>query len=966
MDFVELETIEGLRWTWNSWPPFKPDASALVIPLSIMCTPLMQSSELPLLQYDPLICSRCGANSFPRSYSGIGENNLPAELFPTYSTVEYQLVSSFSSSSLSGADSRVLGPAFVFVVDACSAAEELRALKNELLHVLAQLPENTMVGLVTFDSMVCVHDLCFAECSRVVLFHGDRELSSDQIQEFLGITRTKQQQLGKTPTAEKQTFLVPVSECEFSITTAIEEIHSSVQVLPGHRPLRSTGAAISAAIGLLEGCLVNKGSRIMVFTSGPATVGPGIIVNSDLSNAIRTHRDLINGNLMMYFDSTIEIVTTKDVKLCGALGPCVSLRKKNSLVSENEIGEGGTYMWKLGTLTNKTCIAFFFQVGDEQKVQPGSAFFIQFITRYLHGNMGMRKRVTTVARRWVGKHSPEIAAGFDQEAAASVMARLAIHRAETCYARDVIRWLDNELIRFASKFGDYIQEDPSSFRLSANFSLYPQFMYHLRRSQFIDIFNSSPDETAFFRLMLNREGVVGSVIMIQPTLFQYSFDGPPVPIAQWRKLGYDRDPNNENLRKLLEAPELDAEQVVAERIPVPKLIKCDQHSSQARFLLAKLNPSVTQHSTHTDGMDFIFTDDFSLQVFIEHLQTLAVQVLDSSIHWNYDPSSQLVQLAYRKTGVAPSTWISWAINPTTRGMVGSQALVAFQGTDGSMTVYTSPITSYQTQLQQGSLSFPVFDLSAMQENCDMIIFATIQLPGNTTMVNHVWQEGPVYGNVPGIHALSGANMQSFGSIDFLSKKTAATRGSGKSWDMKTVDVLVNTISWGTLMPIGVIIARYLKASNTGPAWFYLHVFCQCTAYAAGVFGRATDLILDYRSLGIQHTIHRYIGIALIVSATLQVLALFLRPKEEHKLRQIWNIYHHLIGYGTIILGVFNVFKGFDILKPQKKWKIIYILVISGLGIISVGLEFIMTYVKSKPKKAVVHGQAPPNPQEEEA
>ncbi|KAJ9700537.1 hypothetical protein PVL29_006038 [Vitis rotundifolia] len=311
-------------------------------------------------------------------------------------------------------------------------------------------------------------------------------------------------------------------------------------------------------------------------------------------------------------------------------------------------------MWKLGTLTNKTCIAFFFQVGDEQKVQPGSAFFIQFITRYLHGNMGMRKRVTTVARRWVGKHSPEIAAGFDQEAAASVMARLAIHRAETCYARDVIRWLDNELIRFASKFGDYIQEDPSSFRLSANFSLYPQFMYHLRRSQFIDIFNSSPDETAFFRLMLNREGVVGSVIMIQPTLFQYSFDGPPVPvlldvrsispdvillfdsyfyvvihygsqIAQWRKLGYDRDPNNENLRKLLEAPELDAEQVVAERIPVPKLIKCDQHSSQARFLLAKLNPSVTQHSTHTDGMDIIFTDDFSLQVFIEHLQTLAVQ-----------------------------------------------------------------------------------------------------------------------------------------------------------------------------------------------------------------------------------------------------------------------------------------------------------------------------------------------------
>lgn len=525
--------------------------------------------------------------------------------------------------------------------------------------------------------------------------------------------------------------MLPVSECEFNITTTVEEIHSSVQAMRGHRPLRCTGTAILAAVGLLEGCLVNTGSRIMVFTSGPATRGPGIVVDTDLRDAIRNHRDLVNGhtpyynksssfykrvsqrlsdasivldvfafsldqvgaaelkgpvessggfmmlgdsfessqfrkclrhifnrdeegNLKMYFDATIEIVTTKDVKICGALGPCISLQRKNNLVSNNDIGEGGTYMWKLGTLTSKTCFAFFFQVSDEQKVQPGSAFSIQFITRYRHGNMGIRKRVTTAARRWVGSQSPEIAAGFDQEAAASVMARLAIDRAEKCQARDVIRWLDDGLVRFASKFGDYVQEDPSSFRLSSNFSLYPQFMYYLRRSQFIDVFNSTPDETAFFRLMLNHEGVVGSLIMIQPTLLEYSFDGPPIPvlldvrsispdvillfdsyfhvvihygskIARWRKLGYDKDPNHENLRKLLEAPELDAEQLVAERIPAPKIIKCDQHGSQARFLLAKLNPSVTHNSTYTHGSDIIFTDDLSLQVFIDHLQALAVQ-----------------------------------------------------------------------------------------------------------------------------------------------------------------------------------------------------------------------------------------------------------------------------------------------------------------------------------------------------
>ncbi|KAI4317940.1 hypothetical protein L6164_025763 [Bauhinia variegata] len=791
MDFAELEVVEGLRWSWNSWPASKSEATALVIPLSIMCTPLMQATELPVLPYDPLICNRCCAvlnpyarvdsqsriwhcpfcyqrNSFPHSYSVIGETNLPAELFPTYSTVEYapskknistaantgsnmslnrswgngllsssnslsSMVSSFSSSSIrGGSDSRGVGPAFIFVLDICTPEDELRALKNEILLVLEQLPENALVGLITFDSMVYVHDLGFSECSRVVVFHGERELSSSEIQRFLGISHKQQMQFGKTQTAPIQQFLLPISEFEFNITSIIEEIHSSLKRVSGSRPLRSTGAAISAALGVLESCLINTGSRIMVFTSGPATLGPGIVVDSSLSRALRTHQDITSGQapyyakscsfykriskrlsdatvvldlfacsldqvgaaelrdpvehsggfmmlsesfesdqfrkclrdifkrdnnegyLKMNFDATIEVVTTKDVKICGALGPCVSLRKKNNSVSDTEIGEAGTHMWKLNTLTDKTCIAFFFQVNDEEKIQPVSAFLIQFITRYRLGNLELRKRVTTAARRWVANKSTEIAAGFDQEAAASVMARLALLRAETCYARDVIRWLDDALIRFASKFGDYVQEDPSTFRLSSNFSLYPQFMFHLRRSQFIDVFNTTPDETAFFRLILNREGVVGSLIMIQPTLFQYSFDGPPVPvlldirsispdvillfdsyfhvvihygskIAQWRKLGYDKDPNHENFRKLLEAPELDAEQLIAERIPVPKLIKCDQHSSQARFLLAKLNPSVTQNSTYTEGSDIIFTDDLSLQVFLDHLQVLAVQ-----------------------------------------------------------------------------------------------------------------------------------------------------------------------------------------------------------------------------------------------------------------------------------------------------------------------------------------------------
>ena len=64
--------------------------------------------------------------------------------------------------------------------------------------------------------------------------------------------------------------------------------------------------------------------------------------------------------------------------------------------------------------------------------------------------------------------------------------------------------------------------------------------------------------------------------------------------------------------------------LLEERFPVPMYVECDQYGSQARFLLAKLNPSATHHQSMGAG-DVIFTDDVSLQVFVEHLAKVAVQ-----------------------------------------------------------------------------------------------------------------------------------------------------------------------------------------------------------------------------------------------------------------------------------------------------------------------------------------------------
>lgn len=105
--------------------------------------------------------------------------------------------SSLSSSSLSSMASSMggevwgRGPAFVFVIDVCMEEEELRGVKSELLRVVEQLPESALVALVTFDAMVNVYDLGFSECSRVVVFHGDRELSSQQVVKNKKKTKTK-------------------------------------------------------------------------------------------------------------------------------------------------------------------------------------------------------------------------------------------------------------------------------------------------------------------------------------------------------------------------------------------------------------------------------------------------------------------------------------------------------------------------------------------------------------------------------------------------------------------------------------------------------------------------------------------------------------------------------------------------------------------------------------------------------
>ncbi|XP_027334025.1 protein transport protein SEC23-like isoform X1 [Abrus precatorius] len=783
MASTDPEGVDGVRMTWNVWPRSKVEASKCVIPLAATLAVIRPHPDIPRLPYAPLRCKTCSSalnpfsrvdfnakiwicpfcyqrNHFPPHYNAISETNLPGELYPQYTTVEYNLPLSNSLHP---------SPVFLFLLDTSLIEEEIQFLKSALRQAIGLLPDNALVGFVSYGTQVQVHELGFSDMSKVYVFRGSKEIPKDQVLDQLGLATSGRRPHkgapggvgGGFPYSGITRFLLPASDCEYTLNALLDELQTDQwPVPPGRRPARCTGVALSVAAGLLSACNPGTGARIIALVGGPCTEGPGAIVSKDLSDPVRSHKDLDKDaapyfkkavkfyeglakqlvsqghvldifasaldqvgvaemkvvvertgglvvlsesfghsvfkdsfkrvfedgeqSLGLCFNGTLEINCSKEIKIQGIVGPCTSLEKKGPSVADTVIGEGNTTAWKMCGLDKSTCLTVMFDLSSSDRSNtPGAVnpqLYLQFRTSYQGPDGQSVLRVTTVTRRWVDSSvsSEELIQGFDQETAAVVMARYASLKMETevCHkfkifinkflaehqflfdqeTFDATRWLDRFLIRLCSKFGDYRKDDPSSFTLNPSFSLFPQFMFNLRRSQFVQVFNNSPDETAYFRMLLNRENISNAAVMIQPSLISYSFNSLPAPalldvasiaadrillldayfsvvifhgmtIAQWRNLGYQNQPEHQAFAQLLRAPHDDAQMIIRERFPVPRLVVCDQHGSQARFLLAKLNPSATYNNAHemAAGSDVIFTDDVSLQVFFEHLQRLAVQ-----------------------------------------------------------------------------------------------------------------------------------------------------------------------------------------------------------------------------------------------------------------------------------------------------------------------------------------------------
>jgi protein transport protein SEC23 len=749
MDFSEKEASDGIRFSWNYWPHSKAMQSEVVVPVSWLYTPLKDIEGLQMLEYNPIYCRSCKAilnpcchldfrfkswrcpfcstdNHFPNHYAQhITETNLPGELVKNYTTVEY---------ILPGAAEK---PVFLLVIDTCIEESELSEIKDSVQQSLALLPEDALVGLITYGRHVFVHELGSPGFPKAYVFKGDKPKTPSQIQEALKIINSNDPRAARNIQNLKK-FLVPVVDWEANLNNILDDLQPDpFPVAQGTRVLRCTGNAIDIAVGLLEWLTGVRGSRIITMVGGNCTFGPGKVVDEKLTITIRSHQDILKqnektvfmkeaitfydslasralkrgivvdlfvasvdqsgvlemkslfektggyyimtdsfqnpvykesfskfftvddeGHLKMGFLGKLNIFTSKEFKVCGCIGSWSSTNLKTGYVSDTVIGVGNTSEWNIGGIDKNSSLAFYFDIFNKAASSTNAhpPVFLQFQTKYQHSDGSTRIRVTTV-QRWLAapEDRRELAYGFDQEAAAVLMARYAVIRCQIDEPLDVIRWLDRMLIKLVSKFAEYKRDDPNSFKLSREFSLYPGFMFYLRRSQFLQTFNASPDETVYYRSLLWRENVSNSLVMIQPSLMQYTTDSDqPIPvflesssmktdvillldtffyiliwhgenIITWKEQGYHEMEGYEGLKDMFEAPREDAKMIMQDRFPTPRYYLSKPGDSHERKIKARINPASGKSTTDDDNENNIFTEDVSLKIFNSHLIKLAVQ-----------------------------------------------------------------------------------------------------------------------------------------------------------------------------------------------------------------------------------------------------------------------------------------------------------------------------------------------------
>ncbi|KAL9671600.1 hypothetical protein QQ045_009170 [Rhodiola kirilowii] len=157
-------------------------------------------------------------------------------------------------------------------------------------------------------------------------------------------------------------------------------------------------------------------------------------------------------------------------------------------------------------------------------------------------------------------------------------------------------------------------------------------------------------------------------------------------------------------------------------------------------------------------------------------------------------------------------------------------------------------------------------------------------------------------------------------IDFSSGSSSGQVKPACQEDRRTHGLL-GILGWGFFLPVGVIIARYFRHKD--PLWFYLHIVFQFLGFLLTVASFATGMA-NYWPKDKNLQAHKVLGTFAFGQVTFQVMAFFVRPGEDSKIRKYWNWCHNWIGRLALLYGAVNIMLGIHIAEGRNvQWKFGY-------------------------------------------
>jgi len=154
------------------------------------------------------------------------------------------------------------------------------------------------------------------------------------------------------------------------------------------------------------------------------------------------------------------------------------------------------------------------------------------------------------------------------------------------------------------------------------------------------------------------------------------------------------------------------------------------------------------------------------------------------------------------------------------------------------------------------------------------------------------------------------------------------------------------LSWGLILPSGVVVARLLR-HRAGGLWFKYHRPAQmvgiCIAFTGWVIALARFDVFSHGS-GTSF-IHGVLGLIVMSLGILQPINAFFRPHKEKNeptsfWRRAWEVLHKSFGYLAVLLGLVTVAIGTTILitdTDQSTFMGMYIAALCVLVVLAIGI-----------------------------